>query len=150
MPGAAVRSTQDRAGQGLASRAFMLWEMKGKIIAACACFQSVSGSYGFAFKNPSPVVHPIMTIQEVVTFSPFGLGCRQCIRSASIQSGERSIQIHLKKHGMDSRLSTVRSLLEEYKKELLNAKALGSIESFRSNYKTYYGYSVFVVGLFSR
>ena len=51
MPGAAVRSTQDRAGQGLASRAFMLWEMKGKIIAACACFQSVSGSYGFAFKN---------------------------------------------------------------------------------------------------
>ncbi|KAI2494426.1 hypothetical protein MHU86_20109 [Fragilaria crotonensis] len=96
---------------------------------------------GFAFKNPSPVVHPIMTIQEVFTFSPFGLGCRQCIRSTSIQSDERSIQLHLKKHGMDSRVFTVRSLLEEYKKELLHAKALGSIDPYRSDSKTYAGFS---------
>ncbi|KAI2503191.1 hypothetical protein MHU86_11294 [Fragilaria crotonensis] len=78
---------------------------------------------------------------QLFTFSPFGLGCRQCIRSASIQSDERSIQIHLKKHGMDSRLSTVRSLLEEYKKELLHAKALGSIDPYRSDSKTYAGFS---------
>ncbi len=56
-------------------------------------------------------------------------------------SSMRCICRHLKKHGMDSRVATVGSLLDGNKRDLENAKALGSIESFRSDYKTYYGYS---------
>jgi hypothetical protein len=98
-------------------------------------------------------LHPFGTldsIRELFTFSPFGLCCRQSYDCRTIEFDERCICRHLKKHGMDSRVATVRSLLDGYKRDLENAKALGSIESFRSNYKTYYGYSVFVVGLFSR
>jgi hypothetical protein len=37
---------------------------------------------------------------------------------------ERSIQLHLKKHGMDSRAAIVRSLLDGYNTQLDNAKVL--------------------------
>lgn len=39
------------ARQALVRRIFMQGVMTEKIIAACACFQSVSGSYGFAFES---------------------------------------------------------------------------------------------------
>ena len=74
-------------------------------------------------------------------FSPFGLGCRQCKNNATIQIDERSIQIHLKKHGMDNRLATVRSVFEGYKALIDNAKASQTIEPYRSDNNTFVGFS---------
>jgi hypothetical protein len=85
--------------------------------------------------------HHLSSIRELFSFSPFGLRCLQSNNCATVELDERCICRHLKKHGLDSRVSTVRSLLEEYKKELLNAKALGSIDPYRSDSKTYAGFS---------
>jgi hypothetical protein len=77
-------------------------------------------------------------IQELFTFSPFGLCCLQC--GAKIQLEERSICNHLKKHHMDSKMSTVRSLLDGFTKQVLIAKESCTIEPYRSDQKTYMGY----------
>jgi hypothetical protein len=47
----------------------------------------------------------------------------------------------LKAHGMDSGLAIVRTLLEEYKSQIVDAKAIGTIEPYRSDQKTYIGCS---------
>ena len=39
-------------------------------------------------------------IQELFTFSPFGLGCQECKINVPIRRDERCIRDHLKKHGM--------------------------------------------------
>jgi hypothetical protein len=75
------------------------------------------------------------------TFSPFGLGCRLCKNNVTIHMDKRSIQLQLKKHGMDSRVSTVRSLLKGYKTLLQNAKALQTIDPFQRDFNEYIGYS---------
>jgi hypothetical protein len=79
--------------------------------------------------------------EELFTFSPFGLGCRQCTKCASIQLDERSLQIHLKKHCMDSRVVTVRSIFERFKLRIDNAKESGTIEPFQSDTEIYIGCS---------
>jgi hypothetical protein len=43
----------------------------------------------------------ISSVQEVFRFSPFGLSCQLC-NTRTIQLDERSIQIHLKKHGVST------------------------------------------------
>jgi superfamily II DNA helicase RecQ len=82
-------------------------------------------------------------IRELFTFSPFGLGCRQCGEHhyAKIKLEERSIRDHLRKHHMDSRMSTVQSVLNGFTKQVLIAKESGTIEPYRSDQKTYSGYS---------
>jgi hypothetical protein len=45
----------------------------------------------------STVTEPLESIQELFTFSPFGLRCRQCIKCVTIQLDERCIRDHLKK-----------------------------------------------------
>ncbi|KAI2489813.1 hypothetical protein MHU86_24767 [Fragilaria crotonensis] len=85
---------------------------------------------------------PLESIPEsLFTFSPFGLCCRKCEKHVAIKLDERSIRNHLKKHGMDSRITTVRSLLHGYNMQLNIAKASGSIEQFRMDKNTYSGYS---------
>ena len=91
--------------------------------------------------NGEPSAALIPSIQELFTFSPFGLRCRQCSTGVTIQLDERSIQIHLKKHGMDSRVVTVRSFFDTLETKLVNVKASGIIEPYRSDDKTYVGYS---------
>ena len=82
----------------------------------------------------------IASVKELFVFSPFGLGCRQCKFNASIQMEERSLAIHLKKHSIDSRIITVRCILNHYQIELQNAKAAGIIDPFRTDKKTYSGF----------
>ena len=91
--------------------------------------------------NLSAVVDPFASMRELFTFSPFGLCCKQCIKSVTIQLDERCIRLHLKKHGQEFRVATVRSLLEGYKAELDNAKASGTIDPYRCDNNTYMGYS---------
>ena len=89
----------------------------------------------------TPSAALITSIQDVFTFSPFGLCCQLCNTGAKIQLDERSIQIHLKRHDMDSRVATVRSLFDTFQTQLDSVKALGTIEPYRTDNKTYIGYS---------
>ena len=91
----------------------------------------------------------IASVKELFVFSPFGLGCRQCKFNASIQMDERSIAIHLKKHSIDSRIITVRCILNHYQIELQNAKAAGIIDPFRTDKKTYSGFQCICGQMFS-
>ena len=86
--------------------------------------------------------------RELFTFSPFGLGCRECKINASIQMEERCIRDHLKKHGMTSSIVVVRSLLDIYKAQLEFAKAAGTIDPYRVDDNTYTGYSCICGQLF--
>ena len=86
-----------------------------------------------------PVHEPIP--ESLFIFSPFGLCCRKCAKHVAIQFDERSIRNHLKKHGIDNRIATVRSLLNAFKTQLDNAKASGSIDQFRMNDTMHSGYS---------
>ena len=88
-------------------------------------------------------IDPLAPIRELFTFSPFALCCRQCDEHhhAKIKLEERSIRDHLRKHHMDSRMSTVRSVLDGFTKQVLIAKESGTIEPYRSDQKTYTGYS---------
>jgi hypothetical protein len=70
--------------------------------------------------------------QALFTFSPFGLSCRRCENNVSLQIDARRIQIHLKKHGLDSRAFLVRTLVDGFMSQVLNAKASGSIEPYKS------------------
>jgi hypothetical protein len=90
---------------------------------------------------PQEDADPMLPIRDLFTFSPFGLCCRQCKNNSIIQRDERCISRHLKKHGMDSRVALVRSLLLAFDLQLKIAKASGSIESYRSDKNTYTGYS---------
>ena len=94
----------------------------------------------------STVVDPLASIRELFTFSPFGLCCQLCIKHVTIQLDARSIGDHLRKHGQDCRVATVRSLLEGYKVEFDNAKALGTIDPYRINNNTYMGHSCISCG----
>ncbi|KAI2494804.1 hypothetical protein MHU86_19699 [Fragilaria crotonensis] len=81
-------------------------------------------------------------IQELFTFSPFGLGCQECKINVPIRMDERCIRDHLKKHGMRSGIALVRSVHDMFKAQLDVAKASGTIEPYRiDNKKTYSGYS---------
>jgi hypothetical protein len=72
---------------------------------------------------------------------PSDVRCQQCIKCVTIQLDARCIRDHLKKHGQDSRVSTVRFLLEGFKAELANAKASGTIDPYRVDKNTYMGHS---------
>jgi hypothetical protein len=78
--------------------------------------------------------HPLFT------FSPFGLCCRHCKSNVTIQLDERSIQVHLKKHGMDSKSTTTRSLFEGYQALLENVRMSKTIEPYRSDNIIYIGF----------
>ena len=97
----------------------------------------------------TPSAALITSIQDVFTFSPFGLCCQLCNTGAKIQLDERSIQIHLKRHDMDSRVATVRSLFDTFQTQLDSVKALGTIEPYRTDNKTYIVIHVFVVMFFN-
>ncbi|KAI2490857.1 hypothetical protein MHU86_17380 [Fragilaria crotonensis] len=79
--------------------------------------------------------------ESLFTFSPFGLCCRKCGKHVAIQFDERSICNHLKKHGIDNRIATVRSLLHAFKKHFDKAKASGTIEQYCMNDTLDSGYS---------
>ena len=88
-----------------------------------------------------PVASPLAFSSGPFNFSPFGLGCQMCEKSVTIQLNLRSIQIHLKKHGMDSRISNAKSLLESFKTQLEKARHYHTIEPYRVDDKTYMGLS---------
>jgi hypothetical protein len=79
--------------------------------------------------------------EELFTYSPFGLRCQLCKPNFSIQLDERCISRHLKKHGMDNRVATVKSLFETFKSQIESAKASRDINPFRSDDIFYAGYS---------
>ena len=79
--------------------------------------------------------------EELFTYSPFGLCCRLCKLNFSIQLDERCISRHLKKHGMDNRVASVKSLFETFKAQIESAKASRDIKPFRSDDIYYVGYS---------
>jgi hypothetical protein len=87
----------------------------------------------------SSAVHT--SAEELFIFSPFGLCCRKCTKKTQIQLEERPIQRHLAKHHMDSRLATVRSILEAYVRQCEIIKESGTIDSFRVNDATYHGFA---------
>jgi hypothetical protein len=60
----------------------------------------------------------LATMKQIFTFSPFGLSCRKCDKGLTIKLNHTWISRHLKIHGMDSRISTVHSLIEEYESQL--------------------------------
>jgi hypothetical protein len=84
---------------------------------------------------------PLPAIDELFTFSPFGLSCRECENNVTIQIKERNIRDHVKKHKMDSRVLTIRPLYEILKRKVADAKAFGTIETYRSDDNNYMGYS---------
>jgi hypothetical protein len=86
-----------------------------------------------------PVVSPLAFSVEPFNFSPFGLGCQICEKSVTIQLNLRSIQIHLKKHGMESGISTAKSLLENFETQLEKAKNYCTIEPYLVDNNTYMG-----------
>ena len=88
-----------------------------------------------------PAVIPVACDQELFTFSPFGLSCRQCAKQVQIKLDERSIRDHLKKHCIDSRISTVRSILSKFNEQVDLAKATGTITPYQQDDKTYIGYA---------
>ena len=90
-----------------------------------------------ALVDHRPEVEPFM----LFTFSPFGLSCQQCSNNFTIQLDTRCISRHLKKHGMDSSIATARSLFNTFQKELEVVKASGTMDKYRSDMKTYSGYS---------
>jgi hypothetical protein len=52
-----------------------------------------------------------------------------------------AISRHLKKHGMDNKLSVIRSIMEEHKKRILVVKASGTIQAYRLDSELYKGFS---------
>ena len=95
---------------------------------------------GATLEDLPPTVFPLQCVQDLFTFSPFGLSCRQCEKQVQIKFDERCIRDHLKKHCMDSRMSTVRSLLLRFSERATVIKATGTINSFRHDKKAYIGY----------
>ena len=95
---------------------------------------------GATLEDLPPTVFPLQCVQDLFTFSPFGLSCRQCEKQVQIKFDERCIRDHLKKHCMDSRMSTVRSLLLRFSERANVIKATGTINSFRHDKKAYIGY----------
>ena len=104
--------------------------------------KSFSPNVVVSLEDLPDVVDPTLSsIEDLFTFSPFGLQCQQCNKSTMIQLNERSISDHLKSHCMDNRLTIVRSILMHFTKQVNNAKASGTIEPFKSDDKLYLGYS---------
>lgn len=87
------------------------------------------------------VVSPLAFSVEPFNFWPFGLGCQICDKSVTIQFNLRSIQIHLKKHGMEFGISTGKSLLEKFETQLEKAKNYCTIEPYLVDDNTYTGLS---------
>jgi hypothetical protein len=94
-------------------------------------------------KKRKELIDTLTPIRELFVFSPFGLCCRQCKTNASIKMEERAIVEHVRKHGMDSRVSTIRTLLAGYKAKLVHAKAFETIDLYRSDEKLYNGFSCY-------
>jgi hypothetical protein len=90
---------------------------------------------------PVPIPADDQLSHNLFTFSPFGLGCRQCKNKSTIQLDERCISRHLKKHGMDSKVSIVRSIIDEYEKRITVVKASGTIRPYRLDNDSYKGFS---------
>ena len=89
----------------------------------------------------APVVSPLAFSCGPFNFSPFGLGCRMCKKSVTIQLNLRSIQIHLKRHGMESGISTAKSLLQSFQTQIEEVKRYRSIDPYRVDDVTYKGVS---------
>jgi hypothetical protein len=87
------------------------------------------------------LVNSVTQSLVLFTFSPFGLCCQQCVNNMTIPIDTRSIQIHLKKQGLDSRAASVRVLVEGFMAQRVKAKASGSIDAYRSDNNTYVGYA---------
>ena len=92
----------------------------------------------------------IATIHGIFSFSPFGLGCRLCPKEVSIQMNEKCIRDHVKKHGMDSRVLSIRSLFETYRTQLEAVRAVGSMEAYRMDKIAYKGFSCLCGQVFPR
>ena len=86
-------------------------------------------------QTPTPTS---LSIDNMFTFSPFGLCCRrpECRIKPQIEATERSIQIHLKKHAKstdDYRLPIVLKFLGSFHQEVEKARASGNIDEYRQN-----------------
>ena len=90
---------------------------------------------------PSRGADILASIRELFIFSPFGLCCRKCLKSVQIQLDERCIRDHLKKHDIDSRVATVRSVLESFLTQRDKVKMSRTIELYRSDKSIYIGFS---------
>jgi hypothetical protein len=101
----------------------------------------VVASNRFGFQDSSVVDDPLLSIRDLFTFSPFGLCCQECNPSVKIDFDEKYIRRHLRKHCMDSSVGTVRSLYAEYTTKIDKAKALGTLEPYRSSNNTNVGFS---------
>ena len=56
---------------------------------------------------------------------------------------ERAIVEHVRKHGLDSKVSTIRTLLAGYEAKLVHAKAFETIDLYRIDEKLYIGFSCY-------
>lgn len=54
---------------------------------------------------------------------------------------QRSVQIHLKKHGLDSKMSTVRRMVNSFNETVELARLSGSIDPYRHDNQSYVGFS---------
>ena len=88
---------------------------------------------------------PIPTLttdpKDLFSFSPFGLCCRLCKSNVAILLDERCVRDHVKKHCMDSRMATIRSLVHKFKTQLEIAIVAGTIEPYRADNNIFTGYS---------
>jgi hypothetical protein len=76
---------------------------------------------------------------NIFVFSPFGLSCCHvdCPCKPLIQLNHRSVQIHLKKHGLHCDSSFVKNLVKKYMSMVSDAKKSGQINDFRVDEKEY-------------
>jgi hypothetical protein len=99
-------------------------------------------THNFQNELPAPTEDFALTsTRELFTVSPFGLGCRRCKNSATIQLDERCILRHLNKHGVRSSMATVRLLLDDFKTQIEKSKHLQTIEQYRVDHNVYMGFS---------
>jgi Helicase conserved C-terminal domain len=85
-------------------------------------------------------------------FSPFGLCCHHanCKKHPQIKADYRSVQIHLRKHKLDSRESHVRLILDKYASICHTARVSGTLVSFQHDNKIYPGYACLCGQVFAR
>jgi hypothetical protein len=83
----------------------------------------------------------ITVAMDLFSFSPFGLRCTSCKHQPQLDLDERSIQIHLRKHGIESKASTVRPVYKYFSLQIQHAQDMGSINVFREDHQSYKGFA---------
>jgi hypothetical protein len=84
----------------------------------------------------------ISTAVNIFVFSPFGLSCCHvdCPRKPFIQLEHRSVQMHLKKHGLRCDSFFVKKVVNDFMSMVSDAKKSGQISDFCADQKEYTGF----------